>query len=97
MIDSEVERRIEEAAERAALKALDVLMLHVGIDVNDTDEIKAFRERLECLKRMERGARETKHMIKQAAIKTCLGALIMGLLTLLGMGIKDWIYHVPKP
>ena len=62
------------------------VLLHLGIDVDDKEGMKEFRSNLEFLKRMDRGARE----VKSAAIKTCVGALITGLITLLLIGIRQW-------
>ena len=63
------------------------VLLHLGIDVADKEAMKEFRGNVEFLKRMDRGARE----VKSAAIKTCVGALITGLITLLWIGLRDWL------
>jgi len=64
------------------------VLLHLGIDVADKEAMKELRSNLEFLKRMDRGARE----VKSAAIKTCVGALITGLLSLLWIGFHDHIF-----
>lgn len=84
------ERAAGEAAERAATRTADMviekLFLHLGIDVNDKAGLNTLRENLQFLARMDRGAREIKSII----VKTCVGAVVMGMLAILAIGIRDW-------
>lgn len=87
----------ERAAEAAALRAADHtaemvvsrIFLHVGIDITDKVAMANFREQLQFLARMERGTREVRSM----AVKTCVGAFVTGLITLLVIGFTNWIPH----
>lgn len=89
-MDAELQSQINEAAERAALKTMDVLFLHLGIDVNDPEELRALRERFEFLKRMHRGAVEVSSTARKAVVRTCVGALASGLIALVVMRFKGY-------
>lgn len=80
---------IEAAAERAATKVLEHVFAHLGYDIHNPEHLEALRERMEFLKRMERGGREAKN----ALVKTCVGAFVMGFIALLVMGIKTQIHE----
>lgn len=80
------EQTAEAAAEKAAIKAIQVAFLMLGVDINDKDALARLRDDLQFLQRTNRGARE----IKNAAIKTCVGAVLTGLGALLILGFKDW-------
>jgi hypothetical protein len=90
-LDHETVAAINEAAEKAALRTLEVMLLHVGVDIGDQDEMRGLRERFEFLKRMHRGANEVKSAATKAVVKTCVGALLTGLLALIVMGVRDWL------
>jgi hypothetical protein len=76
----------EKAAERAAIKAVEFVFLYLGIDINDKEALRRMREQLEFVARVERGATE----IKNATIKTCVGAFFAGLFALLLLGYRDY-------
>lgn len=78
---------IQEIANKAAINAVDLAFLHLGVDINDPRSINAIREDFEFLKRTNRGARE----IKNAAIKTCVGAVITGFIAMIVLGFKDTV------
>jgi hypothetical protein len=86
------DKAASEAARRAAVETADIVVarifLHVGIDVADKDALARLRDNLAFLSRVERGARE----IKSAAVKTCVGAVITGLLSLLVLGFLEWVH-----
>lgn len=79
------ERTASEMAERVVAG----IFLHVGYDVNDKEAMKELRDNLQFLSRMNRGARD----IKSAAIKTCVGAVVTGFITLVVLGFKDWFFQ----
>jgi len=87
--EQSAERAAEKMANEMAEKVVAGIFLHLGVDVNDKEAIKALRDDLSFLARMNRGARE----IKSAAIKTCVGAVFAGLFSILIIGFKDWIFQ----
>lgn len=88
-IETLAERAAERAADRAAMRAVELTFLHLGVDVTNKAEMESFKERLDFLKRMDRGARE----VKRAAIKTCVGALVTGLIALVLLGAQNYFKH----
>lgn len=88
LAEQTAEMAADKAAEKVAAKVVESLFLHFGVDVKDQRAVAAFREQLAFLARMERGARE----VKSAIIKTCVGALVLGFITLLLIGVKSWFF-----
>lgn len=80
----------ERAGHAAAKAAVESVFLHLGIDILDKEQVSDLRESLQYLKRLNRGAKE----VKSVAIKTCVGAVVTGIITLLVLGLKDWIFKV---
>jgi hypothetical protein len=80
----------EEAAEianDAAQRAVDAVMLRLGIDPHDPESLARARNNLQFLARMNRGATQ----VSNAIVKTCAGAAITAILWLLGVGLKEWL------
>jgi hypothetical protein len=89
------EHAADKAADKAAEQAVKVAFLMLGVDITDAEQVKQLREDITFLQRTNRGARE----IKSAAVKTCVGAVVTGLLALLVAGFKDHLldlFHIPK-
>jgi hypothetical protein len=84
---------IEAAMERGCQRALNTTFLHLGVDLANDKEREALKEQFEFLKRMNRGAQE----VKRATIKTCVGALITGLIALVLIGVRQWFQTPIQP
>lgn len=80
------EQASEAAAEKAAMKAVAYAFLLVGVNIQDKEQVARFRDDIGFLYRMNRGARE----VKNAAIKTCVGALLTGTIAIFWLGFQDW-------
>lgn len=78
----------ERAAEKVAGKVIEGIFLHFGVDVTDREQVKGLKEDLSFLHRLNRGNME----IKRAAVKTCVGAVVLSTLTMLGWGFKEWLF-----
>jgi hypothetical protein len=81
------EQSAETASDKSATKAVALLMLHFGVDVDDPQQLRDFKENLQFLARAARGA----GVVKNTAVKTCVGALVTGFLAILFLGLKDWL------
>lgn len=81
------EQSAETAADKAAYKAVALMMLHFSVDISDPVQVRNFKENLQFLARSARGAREVKHV----AVKTCVGALVTGFIAIMFLGFKDWL------
>jgi hypothetical protein len=82
---------LEAMAERVAEKAVETFALRMGLDPEDKDALKEFRENLAFVSRMKRGANQMSGVI----LKTCAGAAVTAFLWMLVQGFRDWIY-LPK-
>lgn len=89
LAEQTAELAAERAADKVAKRVLEGIFLHFGVDITDKAQVKALKDNLEFLHRVNRGSME----IKRAAIKTCVGAVVMGLLAILGLGVKDYIIN----
>lgn len=81
------EQSAETAADKSAFKAVALLMLHFGVDIDDPYQVREFRENLAFLARSARGARE----VKSVVVKTCVGAIVTAVIAILFLGFKDWL------
>lgn len=81
----------EEKQQQATERALENLLLRMGVDPDDKQAFAELRENLAFLARFKRGTGQ----ISNAIIKTCVGAAVLGVLWLLVMGFRDWIALLP--
>lgn len=80
----------EYIAGLAAERALERVLLRMGIDPDDKESLAEWRENLMFVARMKRGANQ----ISGAIIKTCAGAAGAAFIWLLVQGFRDWITMV---
>lgn len=78
---------VQAVAQEASERALESILLRMGIDPDDKDGLKEFRENLAFVARMKRGANQLSSVI----IKTCAGAIVAAFLWMLVQGFRDWI------
>lgn len=81
---------LEQIVERSQNRAIEGLFLRIGVDIKDPDQVRELKENLSLLTRVGYGAR----LVKATTIKTCVGAIVAGLIALLILGFKDWIADV---
>lgn len=85
-------KTVDEIAQEAADKALERVLLRLGIDPEDTQGLQNWRNDLFFLARMSRGA----HQISSIIVKTCVGAAVLGIIWIVLQGFKDWVF-LPVP
>lgn len=81
-------RSVDEIAQAAADKALERILLRLGIDPDDSKGMQNVRNDLFFLARMSRGANQISGII----VKTCVGAMVLGVIWIVLQGFKDWIF-----
>jgi hypothetical protein len=81
MITSE---QAEDIAQRAGQKAAEQVLSVLGINVADADQLARWQDNIAFIDRMNMGTKT----LKLAAIKTCVGSAIAGLLAALWLGVK---------
>ena len=81
----------EAIATRAAHRALEAFehrirenFLRLGIDTDDLDSLAYWQDNLQFLARANRGSKQVSSVI----VKTCVGAVVSGLLWLIWVGFK---------
>ncbi len=83
---------VQANAQEAAERAIENILLRMGIDPDDQEGLKKLKDNLHFLARMSRGADQ----VGSVMTKTCTGAAIMAFLWMLVVGFKDWL-HLPIP
>lgn len=81
---TEEDQKLKRVADEAARKAVSDALLHLGIDVDNPETNADLKDDLAFLSRLNRGSRE----VKNAAIKTCVGAFITATIALMVLGIR---------
>lgn len=98
---AEAETLADAIAEKAADRAVEKLLLQLGVNPLVPEEVSQLRERLAFLSRMERGITGVATTFASALLKTCAVAAAGALLFILGTGFKAWIITklgiVPPP
>lgn len=86
-----LENKDKEAIDAIAERIVSDFFLKLGVDVEDKDAMHKLRDNLIFLGRMADGARE----IKSVVIKTGVGAAVTGFITLVVIGLRDWLTRAP--
>jgi hypothetical protein len=78
----------EHIAAMAADKAVEGVFLRLGVDTKNPVALAAWQDNFSFLGRINTGAK----LVKATTIRTGVGAVFAGCVTLIVLGFKDWIF-----